>query len=125
MSTRQPNVKALRNPGFFWGAPLYELLEDWTFQVDYKGEKLEYFIPKGYKFDGASIPRLFWGFPFGYTPFGVHIGAALEHDWLCEWRPLDSATVHAHFEKRLREDGIRPSQAWAMGKAVKLFGPRF
>lgn len=122
---RQPKVRALKNPGFLWGAPLFELLEDWEFVVKKGNDDYVFCIPAGYKFDGASVPRLFWGFPFGYTPFGVHIGAALEHDWLCEWRPLDSHTVHEHFEKRLIEDGIRPSQAWTMGKAVKLFGPRF
>jgi hypothetical protein len=123
--SKQPHVKALKNPGFLWGDPLYEVVEDWKFEVKKGDEVYEFYIPKGYKFDGASVPRLFWGFPFGYTPFGVHIGAALEHDWLCDWRPLDSPTVHAHFEKRLLEDGIRPSQAFMMGKAVKLFGPRF
>lgn len=121
----QPIVKAIKNPGFLWGAPVYELLEQWKFEVKKEKEVYEFYIPAGYQFDGASVPRMFWGFPFGYTPFGVHIGAALEHDWLCERRPFDSRTVHEHFERRLIEDGIRPRQAFMMGKAVKLFGPRF
>lgn len=120
-----PLVQALKNPGFLWGKPLYKTLEDWRFEVEWDGRVHSFLIEAGYEFDGASVPRLFWGFPFGYTPFGIHIGAALEHDWLCEYQLLPSEAVHEHFERRLREDGIRPSQAWVMGKAVKLFGPRF
>lgn len=138
---RQPQIAALRNPGFLWGKPLYSLETEWTFEVQGHGA---FTIPLGYQFDGASVPSCFWGFPFGYTPFGVHIGAAVEHDFLCDiglkprafvdWmtsrkipipKPVPPAVAHAHFYRRLQEDGLRPSQAWTMGKAVQLFGPRW
>lgn len=119
---RQPQISALENPGLFFGRPLYALEGDWTFTVAGHGS---FTIPSGYRFDGASVPQVLWGFPFGYTPFGVHIGAALEHDWLCEKKVIPHTAAHAHFYRRLQEDGLRPGQAWMMGRAVQLFGPRW
>lgn len=40
-------------------------------------------IPAGYVFDGASIPRIFWGMK-GFSPVGQKLWAALIHDWLCD-----------------------------------------
>lgn len=122
---RLPLVKPVKNPGLFAGKPGYRLEEDWNFQVQTPVGIRAYCIPRGYLFDGASVPRLFWGFPFGYTPYGVHIAAALEHDWLCDVKPVPSRVAHEHFERRLREDGVRSTQAAAMGWAVRWFGPRF
>lgn len=40
-------------------------------------------IPAGYIFDGASIPRIFWGLK-GFDPHGEKLWAALIHDWYCD-----------------------------------------
>lgn len=44
-------------------------------------------IPKGYRFDGHSIPRIFW---FWFPAFDADVYAALVHDWLIDtemfWR---------------------------------------
>lgn len=40
-------------------------------------------IPAEYIFDGASIPRAFWGLK-GFDPHGEKLWAALIHDWFCD-----------------------------------------
>lgn len=142
---RLPLIYPVRNSGFLFGKPVYENLEPWTFEVAVTPEDVRTFtVPKGYLFDGASIPRFLRNSITGYEPFGVHIGAALEHDFLCDvgkktaqfvgWmtdrripipQAVPSAAAHEHFYRRLKQDGLRGSQAWTMGNAVKLFGPRW
>ena len=52
--------------------------------VDYKKEKTYNFeIPKGYCYDGASIPRLFWRI-IGSNTDNKFLIPALIHDILCE-----------------------------------------
>ena len=52
--------------------------------VDYKKEKTYNFeIPKGYCYDGASIPRLFWRI-IGSNTDNRFLIPALVHDILCE-----------------------------------------
>lgn len=52
--------------------------------VDYKKDKTyEFEIPKGYCFDGASVPRFFWRI-IGSNTDNKFLIAALIHDVLCE-----------------------------------------
>jgi hypothetical protein len=51
----------------------------------YRGEILIAAIDKGYFFDGASVPRIFWGFR-GFSPIGRHLWPALVHDAVCDNR---------------------------------------
>lgn len=52
----------------------WELLENWHYV--YQGH--EYVIPKGFVFDGASIPRLLWVF---LSPTGLLLIPGLIHDY--------------------------------------------
>lgn len=56
----------------------FEVMEDYEFVLpNYKG-----FVPKGFKTDGASIPRLFWSI---YPPYrSEYFSACVIHDFLCE-----------------------------------------
>lgn len=52
--------------------------------IDYKKDKTyEFEIPKGYCFDGASVPRFFWRV-IGSNTDNKFLIAALIHDVLCE-----------------------------------------
>lgn len=52
--------------------------------IDYKKDKLYKFtIPKGYCYDGASVPRFFWRV-IGSNTDNKFLVAALVHDVLCE-----------------------------------------
>jgi len=54
----------------------YRLLEDW--KCDILGREFTFIIPKGFIFDGASIPRLFWNM---LSPSGYLFLAGLFHDF--------------------------------------------
>lgn len=77
-------------------------------------------IYRGFRFDGASVPRLFWCLP-GFAPVGVHLWAALLHDMLCENPQLVSRSVaDAMFFDLLRASGLG-WRAWVMAAAVRLY----
>ncbi|MEE8234214.1 MAG: DUF1353 domain-containing protein [Gammaproteobacteria bacterium] len=61
----------------------WEVLEDWT--CDFLGHGFRYIIPKGFIFDGASIPRLFWNI---LSPAGYLFMAGLVHDFVYKYRFL-------------------------------------
>lgn len=55
----------------------FEVVEEYEFELNVtKG-----IIEKGYKTDGASIPRIFWSL---YPPYkSEYFTACVIHDWLC------------------------------------------
>ena len=56
-----------------------ELTLPWWCQWSYKGKYRALYVPLGYIYDGASIPRIAWTF-LGITPSGLIDAAALAHD---------------------------------------------
>lgn len=60
----------------------FELMEDYAVEdLRLKNTSLTFIIKKGFKTDGASIPRLFWSL---YPPYrSEYFTAALIHDYLC------------------------------------------
>ncbi|EAI2953512.1 DUF1353 domain-containing protein [Campylobacter coli] len=56
----------------------FEVVENYEFSLpNYKG-----IVPKGFKTDSASIPRLFWSL---FPPFkSEYFSACVVHDFLCE-----------------------------------------
>lgn len=138
-----PVLVPTRDADLFYGlwpwakGPRWALRDPWEFEVEGFGTFL---IPKGYITNKASVPSLFWGFPFGYTPDGLCTIAALEHDFLCdlllggsEW--LTSALggklptapsptiIHHHFRSKLLAAGVRRWQAELFFRSVYYFGP--
>ncbi len=53
----------------------WRLEEDWFYTLD---EKRKILITKGFSFDGASVPRIFWTF---ISPVGLFLIPALIHDY--------------------------------------------
>jgi hypothetical protein len=57
------------------------LVEDFHTHFSKGQEIYVYTVPRGFITDGASIPEIFWGFPFYFTPFqGKTLPAAVVHD---------------------------------------------
>ena len=87
-----PNMRPIRIPtdgrGFwkaiwcwFWEVRNWELAEDFHFEVN--GE--EYVIPKGFVFDGASVPKFLASW---LSPVGILLMGGLVHDYVYKYTVL-------------------------------------
>ena len=74
-------------------------------------------VPKGYKTNGADIPRIFWSFyPPNRSDF---LPAVIIHDYLCdkgEYRKADDL-----FEECLKELGVKRFDVVVLVGAVRLY----
>jgi hypothetical protein len=61
----------------------WELTKDWKYKIDGN----EYVIPKGFQFDGASIPKFLRTF---FSPVGVLLIGGLVHDYMYKYSALKS-----------------------------------
>ena len=87
--TGMPHIKPLpiktKGKGF-WKAIVmwllstrnWELVQDWKYNID----GTEYVIPKGFTFDGASIPKFLRTF---FSPVGVLLIGGLVHDYMYKY----------------------------------------
>jgi hypothetical protein len=76
-------------------------------------------VPKDFRTDGASIPRLFWAW---IRPEGKAFPAGLIHDWRYEIRdvPRWVADVELYWNLLALEGSA--TTAWAMWAAVRTWG---
>lgn len=105
----------------------YPFINKKTLQVrleDYKKNKTYYFeIPKGYCYDGASVPRLFWRI-IGSNTDNKFLIAALIHDVLCEnhnYVDNDRQFSTEVFNALLEESEVFPFKRFLMKKSVNMF----
>lgn len=90
-------------------------------KVTFRGRS--FVIPKGFDFDGASVPKIFWISIFApLDPQAVR--AACDHDWIYRhqpagWTRRDADLVFLCF---LLEDGVPPRKAFLAYRGVRLFG---
>ncbi len=89
-------------------------------ELRYSNETRTYTVPRGFRTDLATIPRIFWGY---LPPFGNYIEAAVIHDFLYG--------IHGHEPRKAVDDlflemmlvsGVRKSKAWLMYIGVRAFG---
>lgn len=79
-------------------------------------------VPRGFRFDGATIPRVFWCVP-GFAPVGRHLWAALAHDRLCVLAArgqVDRQIADAVFSTILRHS-LTGWRGLVMSAAVTLY----
>jgi hypothetical protein len=84
----------------------------------------QHVIPRGFVYDGATVPVWAWslvGHPF-VRPF--RRPAAL-HDYYCMYKKISSKLAHKLFFYALRAEGISAWKAQLIYLSVLLFGPRF
>lgn len=74
----QPDVRPVKESG-----ELYQLFEDYTFELTQHNTYFKVTIPKDFQYDGASVPRIVWTL-IGFLPDGIHRPAALIHDYMYE-----------------------------------------
>tara|TARA_R110000824_G_scaffold65183_1_gene169967 strand:- start:217 stop:699 length:483 start_codon:yes stop_codon:yes gene_type:complete len=91
--TEYPHMKPIRmatkDKGFFGGIWLWimetrrwEITQDWAFSL---GDTQHFVIPKGFVFDGASVPKYFRSY---LSPMGVLLIGGLVHDYLYKYETL-------------------------------------
>ncbi len=96
--------------------------------IDYKKDKTYNFsIPKGYCYDGASIPRLFWRV-IGSNTDNRFLIPALIHDVLCEHHEYvdnDRKFSSNVFKALLEASDVYPMKRFFMKNSVDLFQKLF
>lgn len=100
------------------GGRLDQTTEDYLYEY----EGIQIFIPKGFKWDGASIPRLLW--PILGGPFGKYSFAALVHDFLYASRMVPRKIADKIFYRLLRDHEVRKVKSKLMYGAVSAFGSK-
>lgn len=76
-------------------------------------------VPRGFRFDGASIPRFLW---WWNQPSGIAFPAAIVHDFHYSHQPVPRKFADRSFYWNLIGIGVRTTAAWLMWAAVRVFG---
>lgn len=66
---------------WFWGVREWEIAEDWHFSLGPQ----QYVIPKGFTFDGASVPKFLASW---LSPTGILLLGGLVHDFIYKYQTL-------------------------------------
>lgn len=104
-------AKLLLNPT---GFKTWEVAKD--FNVSINNFKVK--VPKGFRTDLASIPRIFWNI---FPPFGRYTQAAVVHDYLYRIQHNRKQADKIFYDLMI-EYGTRKWKAKIMYLAVRIFG---
>lgn len=88
-----------------------------------KSKTYSFTIPKGYCFDGASVPRFFWRV-IGSNTDNKFLVAAMIHDYMCENHSCignDRALSTIVFNSLLEVSGVGKFKRFCMKKSVDIF----
>jgi len=92
-------------------------LKEHKFKVTEPFKFKEIEIPRGYRSDGASVPRVFWClFPPNRTDY---LPCAIIHDYLCDKGEYKKADKY--FKECLKELGVDKFSRALMYLAVRLY----
>ncbi len=105
-----PHMKPLplgtKDKGFFKGICLWvmgvrqwEICDDFHFKLD----GVEYMVPKGFEFDGASVPKFL---AMWLSPTGVLLMGGLVHDYIYKFACLTHKAGH-NTEKMTQSQAVR------------------
>ena len=89
----------------------------------YNNRKYKFTIPKGYRWDGATIPRLFWRL-IGSKTDSAFLIPSMIHDILCEHHEYvnyDRYFADKVFERLLYVSGVSAFNRWLMFHSVDNF----
>ena len=107
-----PKLKLQHMPATHWWKPTrWKLLKGVTIEGHY--------IPKGFEFDGASVPRILWWL---FPPAGRYMVAALLHDYLLNQSSVSRAFADALFLLAMKKLGVTLWRRFIMYGAVRMFG---
>jgi len=100
---------------------IFEVMEDWVLEEGIPGHRL--IVKKGFLFDGASIPRIFW-LTTGYPMAPGFQAAGLGHDAAYAAELLTRKMADDVFHWCLRQDGVNAYTAYKMWLGVRIGGWR-
>ncbi len=121
-SMTKDEQKAVERYPFVCRKNLKVLLKDYKRQKEYS-----FMVPKGYCYDGASIPRLFWRV-IGSNTDNRFLIAALIHDVLCENHNYVENDRHFStevFNALLESSGVNKFKRYCMKHSVECFQRMF
>ena len=121
-SMTEDEKKSINKYPFVCKKNLRVLLKDYK-----KNKKYEFIIPKGYCYDGASIPRLFWRI-IGSNTDNKFLIPALIHDILCEnhlYIDNDRTFSTEVFNALLEGSGVFGLKRFLMKNSVGIFQTLF
>lgn len=99
----------------------FDLLEDFVF-VAANGKK--YSVPRGYWYDGATIPPILW--QITYSPFDpIVLPAAAAHDFLFTSKILSREAANETLEKLLLENNASTIKTRIIKKGVDMFSASY
>lgn len=96
--------------------PLWVVDEPFMFMAD----KRVYIIPRGFRFDWASVPRGLWNIFPPYDP--RYAAAALIHDWLYGGELCPRKLADEVFLEAMKFRGVPAWKRSVMYAAVRMFG---
>jgi len=121
----------------------YVLMEEYTYTWSESGALFRITVPRGFEYDGASVPRLLWGVT-GLRPDGLIRAAALVHDFVYAFRgdlpprgfeiyvdnsfwaecqlEIDRAWADRLFNRIMRESGVGRTRRWLAYSGVRAGG---
>ena len=95
----------------------FEVLESFEYySIKYDGLMVN--IPKGYRTDFASTPRVFWSF---IPPVGRYSKAAVIHDYMIDETDMDIGIINDIFFEAMTVADVRPVTKYLMYEAVVFY----
>jgi len=102
---------------------IVRLTKDFRIKVSAFGVEYKFDISEYFETDGASIPNIFWGFPFFFTPFeGETLAAAVVHDFIYDTEILPKRVADRIFFNLLRRYKVNIVKAVLYYAAVTIGG---
>ncbi len=99
----------------------YELYEAYDYRWEHHGVRYSLVVPRGFRYDGASVPRIVWTLT-GILPDGLIRAGALIHDWLyANGGSLPFLSFSMHVPKPGGWEDM-PSAKWSRKAADRMFG---
>ena len=110
MPHMKPVPMETKSKGLFGGIWLWiattrkwEIVKDWKFAITHEGNThpTYYKIPKGFVFDGASVPKFARSW---LSPMGVLLSGGLVHDWIYKYESLNLGGKKGHTAKMTQKE---------------------
>lgn len=128
---KQPLTVPIKESG-----DIYRLEADYVIDLrPYSTKHIDLVVPKGFIYDGASVPRWLWSVS-GLGIDGLHRAAALVHDFIYEHQgyfedndtgadiEISRKEADLIFKKILKEVGISSHKIFMAYYGVRLFGQK-